>query len=264
MCYHEQRWLASCPSSYKPSYYYRYVDDTFMLFKTRDQVNSFLNYLNSKHPNIKFTCDLEQQGHLSFLDVKISRENNSFVTSVYRKPTYTGLTTKYDSFIPPKYKENLVAILIYRAFKISSNYFIMVREFDFIRNILSKNGYPLFYIDGLIRKTLNGLLNTKEKLTTVPKDVIVLKLPYLGYMSNSLSRKLKKIIRMNYTTLDVRTVFVNSYKIGSFSKFKDRVPVSMCSSVVYNYTCGDCNASYIGKTSRNLSIRISVHKGLSY
>ena len=84
-----------------------------MLFKTQAQVNSFLNYLNSKHPNIKFTCELEQEGHLSFLDVNISRGKGSFITSVYRKPTYTGLTTKYDSFIPPKFKENLVAILIY-------------------------------------------------------------------------------------------------------------------------------------------------------
>ena len=203
MCHHEQRWLADCPSSYKPSYYYRYVDDTFMLFKTRAQIDSFLDYLNSKHPNIKFTCDVEQRGHLSFLDVDISRENGSFITSVFRKSTYTGLTTKFDSFIPPKYKDNLISILIYRAFKISCNYFIMARDFSFIRDILSKNGYPLFYVDGIIRKTLNRLLNTKEKVTTVPKDIIVLKLPYLGQMSNSLSRKLKRIIKLNYTTLDI-------------------------------------------------------------
>ena len=140
----------------------------------------------------------------------------------------------------------------------------MVREFDFIRDILNKNGFPLFYIDGLVRKTLDGLLNTKEKLNTVPKDVIVLKLPYLGYMSNSLSRKLKRIIKMNYTTLDIRTVFINNYTIGSFFKIKDRIPISMRSSVIYNYTCGGCTASYIGKTTRNLSIRIREHKGLSY
>ena len=171
---------------------------------------------------------------------------------------------KYDSFIPSKYKENLVAILIYRAFQIASNYFIMTKEFNFIRNILSKNGFPLFCVDGIIRKTLNGLMNTKEKLTTVPKDVIVLKLPYLGHMSNVLSRKLKRLIRRHYTTLDVKTVFVNNYTISSFFKTKDKIPISLCSSVVYNYTCGGCNASYIGNTTRNLSMRISEHRGLSY
>ena len=140
----------------------------------------------------------------------------------------------------------------------------MVREFNFIRDILNKNGYPLYYVDGLIRKTLDRLLNTKEKLHTVPKDIVVLKLPYLGYMSTTLSRKLKRIIRMNYTTIDIRTVFVSNFSIGNFFRIKDRIPISMCSSVVYNYTCGGCNASYIGKTSQNLSIRISEHKGLSY
>ena len=69
---------------------------------------------------------------------------------------------------------------------------------------------------------------------------------------------------MNYTTLDVRPIFVNNYTIGSIFKIRDNIPVSLCSSLVYSYTCGDCNASYIGKTTRNLSIRISEHKGFSY
>ena len=43
-----------------------------------------------------------------------------------------------------------------------------------------------------------------------------------------------------------------------------RSSIYMFSFVVYNYTYGGCNAPYIGKTSRNLSIRISEHKGLSY
>ena len=150
------------------------------------------------------------------------------------------------------------------VFPIASNYFIMAKEFDFIRDILSKNGFPLYCVDGIIRKTLDGLINTKEKIVTVPKDLIVLKLPYLGSVSDTLARKLKRIIKTNYTALDVRTVFVNNYSIGSFFKTKDRIPISLCSSVIYNYTCGGCNASYIGKTTRNLSIRICEHKGLSY
>ena len=86
----------------------------------------------------------------------------------------------------------------------------------------------------------------------------------VGYTSNLLARKLKRIIKTNYTTLDIRTVFVNNYTLGSFFKIKDRIPISLRSSVVYNYTCGDCNASYIGKTTRNLSIRIREHDGLSF
>ena len=38
----------------------------------------------------------------------------------------------------------------------------------------------------------------------------------------------------------------------------------LCSSVVYQYTCGSCNATYVGKTLRNLSIRTDEHKGVSF
>ena len=33
---------------------------------------------------------LEQNRKLSFLDVDVSRERNTFVTTVYRKPTFSG------------------------------------------------------------------------------------------------------------------------------------------------------------------------------
>ena len=32
--YHEQNWLDNCPLEYRPSYYRRYVDDIFVLFKS--------------------------------------------------------------------------------------------------------------------------------------------------------------------------------------------------------------------------------------
>ena len=43
---------------------------------------------------------------MSFLDVQISREDKTFTTSVYRKPTFSGVYTHFDSFLPSTY--NLV------------------------------------------------------------------------------------------------------------------------------------------------------------
>ena len=51
----------------------------------------------------------------------INRKNNSFCTSVYRKPTFTALGLRFDSFAPKSYKYNLISCLIHRAYKISSN-----------------------------------------------------------------------------------------------------------------------------------------------
>ena len=57
LCHHETKWLRDCPSECKPIFYRRYVDDTFLLFKHSQHISKFCSYLNSKHPNIEFTCE---------------------------------------------------------------------------------------------------------------------------------------------------------------------------------------------------------------
>ena len=60
--------------------------------------------MNSKHRNIKFTFQTEDSDNFSFLDVKITRQNKQFVTSVFGKATFSGVFTNYDSFISDTYK----------------------------------------------------------------------------------------------------------------------------------------------------------------
>ena len=45
--------------------------------------------MNSKHRNIKFTYETEDSNNFSFLDVKITRQNKRFVTSIFRKATFS-------------------------------------------------------------------------------------------------------------------------------------------------------------------------------
>ena len=85
-------------NSFKPAFYNRYIDDTFLLFKDSSHIDLFLQYLNSKHPSINFTKETECNNVLNFLDVSISKEDNVFKTSVYRKPTFTGMGTSFFSF----------------------------------------------------------------------------------------------------------------------------------------------------------------------
>ena len=100
------------------SLYRRYVDDCFLLFNSFDHVPLFLNYLNHQHSSI--TSELEKDGKLPFLDIEISRSNGKFSTSVYSKPTFTGLFTHFHSFIPLAYKRSLVSSLLHRIFNLCS------------------------------------------------------------------------------------------------------------------------------------------------
>ena len=98
---------------FKPLLYRRYVDDCFLLFRSLDHVPLFLSYLNRQYPNISFSSELEKDGRRPFLDIEITRSNGRFSTSVYRKPTFTGLFTNFHSFVPLAYKRSLVCCLLH-------------------------------------------------------------------------------------------------------------------------------------------------------
>ena len=55
--------------------------------------------MNLKHKNIKFNFEAEDLNSFLFLDVKITRKNKWFVTSIFYKTTFSGDLTNNDCFI---------------------------------------------------------------------------------------------------------------------------------------------------------------------
>ena len=49
-----------------PLLYRRYVDDTFLGFNNRNDMSVFFNWINTQHPNIKFTKEEESNNELCF------------------------------------------------------------------------------------------------------------------------------------------------------------------------------------------------------
>ena len=104
----------------KPIMYYRYVDDTFAVFNDEDECNEFFSHLNSLHPSLHFTFEKECNRTLPFLDVLVEKNDHEFITSIYRKPTFTGQYIRWNSFCPMKRKTNLISTLVHRALVICS------------------------------------------------------------------------------------------------------------------------------------------------
>ena len=65
----------------------------------------------------------------------------SFLRSVNRKPTFTGLYLNLHSFAPKSRKLNLIRCLSYRALNICSDCKIE-KELKVIKDIFTDNGYP--------------------------------------------------------------------------------------------------------------------------
>ena len=122
LSFYEIKWLEQCPKEFKPVFYRRYVDDIFVLFESAEHLSKFRNYFNTCHPNMSFSFEQEKNGKLSFLDIEVSREKGKFVTTVYRKPTFSGVYTHFESFLPTIYKFGMVYTLAYYCFKICSDW----------------------------------------------------------------------------------------------------------------------------------------------
>ena len=131
LCFHEKTWLDNCPLEFKPLLYRRYVDDTFVLFKNEDHAAQFLEYLNDRHQNIRFTMELENENKLAFLDLLIEKGNNKFESSVFRKKTFSGLGISFFSYCSHKFKINAIKTLLHRAFHLCSTYQYLDNEFQF-------------------------------------------------------------------------------------------------------------------------------------
>lgn len=164
----------------------------------------FLDYLNSHHTNIKFTSELERDGKaLPFLDVEVTKVDNTFSTSVYRKPMSTSLMTRSDSFILLQYKQNLVLSLATRAYRICSNYFNLHNEFQFLRGLLTNKGFPSSFIDKYIGIHLGKVKLPPKAITSVNQAVLYFPIPYLGKRSLTLRKKVQCLMQEFYPQIPI-------------------------------------------------------------
>ena len=172
----------------KPFIYLCYADDTFVSFRSRSNALSFFDKLHQLHSSLAFTIEEENKGQLPFLDVLVERRDSSFLTSVYRKPTFTGLYLNWHSFVPKSRKLNLIRRHSYRTLKIPSDCKIE-NELKVIKDIFIVNGYPEEIIDVNIRYAVTRLKNT-NKVFGPPKCSVYFRLPCVGSASQSFADKI--------------------------------------------------------------------------
>lgn len=235
-----------------PLHYFRFVDDTFAVFSSVDSIQPFLSILNSLHPNLNFTYELENSGTLSFLDVLVHKtKNGPPLTSIFRKPTWTGLYLHFLSSVPIQYKRNIVQNMFNRASKLCSPQFLAA-EHSLLRNTFAANGYPAHFIDrhSQPRPVQDPVFGPEKKPS-------FLFLPFINdSFSSLLKRRIRSITAQTFPAADPKIIFA-ARKIGLRS-LKDKVPLDRASNIIYEFVCS-CGSSYLGRTSRVLSERMVEH-----
>ena len=264
LVYYEHKWLEECSLQFWPKYYRRYVDDIFLIFESRDHVKKFFKYMNSRHPNIQFTCEEESNNKISFLDISVTRINKKLTTSLYRKKTFSGVYLNFNSFLPMDYKKDLIHTLLFRAYNICADYVTLHTEIEFLISIWQRNSFPLFFIDKCIKRFLDKLF-IKQNIsgTVTKKKEVFICLDFLGKMSLENEKQLTEIFRTCQKNIKLNIVFRSSNRIRNAFRFKDQIPKYMNSKVIYKFKCNICNDVYIGETKRHFLVREYEHLGKS-
>ena len=130
--------------------------DILAAFGNEQDSLNFLDFLNKRHPNIKFTIEKEISHSMAFLDVFIlSISDQNLTLQTYHKSTYTDLLLNFKSFTSFSFKISLIKCLIDRLFEICNNWNSFHNDIESIQSNLIKNAYPPFLIDKVIKRYLN-------------------------------------------------------------------------------------------------------------
>ena len=176
--------------------YRRYVDDIICLFNCESDADKFFEFLNTQHPNIKFTFEKQVNKQISFLDVLITNGGDQFYTSVFRKETAIGLFTNYLGFTAFSYKVGLVRTLLHRAFIRSSSWFLFHEEVVKTKRYLEKNSCLLSFAAKQVKFFLENKINEKCDTVNATNNVVkYYKLPYIGHISTDVKRKINRFCK---------------------------------------------------------------------
>ena len=96
-----------------------------------------------------------------------------------------------------------------------------------------------------------------------PKKELFLVFPYLGISRLCLRTHLQKSINRNISFCKIKIIFQLSRWLANSFRFKDMIPLCLCSNILYNFACDRCNATYYSKTCRQFKDKVNEHSGIS-
>lgn len=242
----------------KISFLTKYVDDLFAIIK-KDDEETILKTFNNYHKRLKFTIEKEQNNELPYLDMKLHRDGNKIITDWYAKSIASGRIINYNSTQPTQQKINTALSFITRVRKLSDDKFIN-KNMGKIKEILTKNSYPIYIINDLIKKSTNTKPGKNEENNTSGNTKKYYSLSYIPKLTEN--KKLQEI------TNDKQIIWAhtaNKTIQSLFTKTKSKIETNEQSNVVYEIKCTgneieSCGKVYIGTTKRSVSTRVTEHK----
>lgn len=219
----------------------RYVDDVFCIMTGSEQeVEALRHKLESLHPKMKFSYEVEMDRSLPFLDVKVMvKPNGSLGHCVYRKPTHTDRYLDAASHHHPRHLQSVGSSLISRAYDLCDPEHLQA-ELTHVQEVLKRNGYKEH------KRQSRRTVRMKPDFKVDRQPVF---LPYIKGITDKIGTVLKN--------LSIKTVYTPLSKMSQRVRTaKDVIPFQ--TPGVYKVDCS-CGSSYIGQTKRTIAERVKEH-----
>ena len=274
----------------KPDLYKRYIDDCVGTTScSREELNQFINSVNSFHPALKYTWEISENS-LAFLDIKLSINDNGLSTSVHYKPTDSHNYLLHSSSHPQHVKNAIPFSKFLRLRRLCSDDTDFKNKCEEICQFFKKCGYPDSAVttgkhraQEIDRETA---LQTSQNEET---DRIPFTLTYhpQNHAIKSVILKNFKILRNDPETKHIFSlpplisfkrdknlqIFLSGAHSTNQEPISNTVKISgpnrsvkvtdhftcISTNVIYCITCTLCKKSYMGETGRRLADRFREH-----
>jgi hypothetical protein len=165
--------------------------------ETRTNIHNVLDAFNNTVPDMNFTLEEEVENKINFLDVTITKNDNTLSFAIYRKPTFTDTIIPNDSCHPREHKLAAIRCLSNGMTTYNLNPASIQKEYDRLKQILHNNKYD--------SSILNKVNNTKNKRKQHTQKTILAKFTYMG--------KETRLITKLFKNTDVKIAFSTNNNI---------------------------------------------------
>ena len=237
-------------NKFVPIFWKREVDDVYCLWQYgEDNIQTFLDYLNSCHPRIKWTIEVEKEGRLPFIDLNLCRKAFRLSAGIYRKESHTLKYSTFSSNRPRVEQLGIIKSMLHRAYDLCDEGEPLENEKMLLSNAFIANGYRPNDVDR-ITSTYEPRKTDKNKEAENRCDTICI--PYVRGPSDSLR---KQLAREGVNLVFKRGKTLRQFLFNGEPKRPDRRK-----NICYRVPCLSCSFSYVGETSQWWDERESQHK----
>ena len=129
----------------------------------------------------KYSFQALKEGQLPFLDMKVICNNCRLSSTLYCKPTDTGLIINFHALVPLKYKRSVVTGFVHRIFRACCTWEYFHASLERAKQVLRDNQYPTNFYEPLIHSMIEKFHlpqrsdeTEEEEVEEVPKHLLFL------------------------------------------------------------------------------------------